>query len=132
MKKKIAKFARTHQYLTLVFNKLKAGGTISNCSYTCISLLRYLKQSPNFYLAFLWILQNFQEHLFYRTPLDDCFYLYSKLSWYMDVLPQFRAEAGTFEIPGWNTQVLLIYHRFYLLFGLYQCREKICLIFFTL
>ena len=28
--------------------------------------------------VFLWILQNFQEHLFYRTPLDDCF-LRSKL-----------------------------------------------------
>ena len=22
----------------------------------------------------LWILRNFQEHLFYRTPLDDCFW----------------------------------------------------------
>ena len=24
----------------------------------------------------LWILQNFQGHLFYRTPLDDCFWLF--------------------------------------------------------
>ena len=23
--------------------------------------------------AFLWVLRNFQEHLFYRTPLDNCF-----------------------------------------------------------
>ena len=22
---------------------------------------------------FLWILRHFKEHLFYRTPLDDCF-----------------------------------------------------------
>ena len=27
--------------------------------------------------VFLWILWNFQEHLFYRTPPDDCFYLFS-------------------------------------------------------
>ena len=25
--------------------------------------------------VFLWILQNFQEHLFYRTPLGDCLYI---------------------------------------------------------
>ena len=24
--------------------------------------------------VFLWILQNFQEHLFYRTSQDDCFW----------------------------------------------------------
>ena len=26
--------------------------------------------------VFLWILQNFYEHLFYRTPPDDCFWNY--------------------------------------------------------
>ena len=25
--------------------------------------------------VFLWILWNFSEHLFYRTPLGDCFYI---------------------------------------------------------
>ena len=24
--------------------------------------------------CFLWTLRNFEEHLLYRTPLDDCFY----------------------------------------------------------
>ena len=28
--------------------------------------------------VFLWILQNFYEHLFYRTPLDDCFWILRK------------------------------------------------------
>ena len=30
--------------------------------------------------VFLWILRNFQEHFFYRTPLDGCFWkiIYSK------------------------------------------------------
>ena len=27
--------------------------------------------------VFLWILWNFQEHFFYRTPLDDCFWSYT-------------------------------------------------------
>ena len=27
--------------------------------------------------VFLWILRNFWEHLFYRTPLDDCFSKYA-------------------------------------------------------
>ena len=26
--------------------------------------------------VFLWILRSFLEHLFYRTPLDDCFWLF--------------------------------------------------------
>ena len=31
--------------------------------------------------VFLWILWNFQEHLFYRSPPDDCFWA----NWYIDV-----------------------------------------------
>ena len=26
--------------------------------------------------VFLLVLQNIQDHLFYRTPTDDCFFLY--------------------------------------------------------
>ena len=31
--------------------------------------------------AFLWILWNLQEHLFYRSPPDDCFWA----NWYINV-----------------------------------------------
>ena len=57
--KKLAKFTGVHLCQSLFFNKV-AGQQL------------YLKRDPDTGV-FLWILQNFQEHLFYRTPLDDCF-----------------------------------------------------------
>ena len=32
--------------------------------------------------VFLWILRNFLDHLFYRTPLDDCFWKLKRFSNY--------------------------------------------------
>ena len=42
--------------------------------------------------VFLWILWNFQEHLFYRTRPDDCFY-------YLELLPcQIKFESIEFSV----------------------------------
>ena len=43
---------------------------------------------------FLWILRNFQEDLFYRTPLDDCFRI-------------FHSQAITMEYYYWNKRKLM-------------------------
>ena len=53
------------------FIKLQASG-----------LQRYKKRNSGIGV-FLWILRNFQGHLFYRTPLDDCFLLFpaTSLKW---------------------------------------------------
>ena len=40
--------------------------------HLCHSLTTLLKKRL-WYRCYLWILWNFQEHLFYRTPSDDCF-----------------------------------------------------------
>ena len=40
--------------------------------HLCHSLTTLLKKRL-WHRCYLWILWNFQEHLFYRTPSDDCF-----------------------------------------------------------
>ena len=37
-------------------------------------LIKKLIKSNSGTGVFLWILRNFKEHLFYRTPTDDCFW----------------------------------------------------------
>ena len=44
--------------------------------------------------VFLWILRNFWEHLFYRTPLDDCFYFVQYLKNFVLV---FRISRKQFQ-----------------------------------
>ena len=48
-------------------------GTILNFTNPSLSLQLYLKRDSGTGL-FLWILQNFKEHIFYRTPLGDYFW----------------------------------------------------------
>ena len=57
-----AKFTRKHLCQSLLFNKV-AG----------LRPATLLKRDSGMGV-FLWILQNFYKHLFYRTPLDGCFY----------------------------------------------------------
>ena len=42
--------------------------------FLALDLQLYQKRDSNTGF-FMWILQNFWEYLFYRTPLDDCLYL---------------------------------------------------------
>ena len=59
---------------------------------------------------FLVNFAKFPRTPFYRTPLDDCFNRYSKLSRYMDLLPRFRVETDTFlHRLSWNTTDLIYY-----------------------
>ena len=59
---------------------------------------------------FLVNFAKFSRTPFSRTPLDDCFNRYSKLSKYMDFLPRFRVETGTFfHRLSWNTTDLIYY-----------------------
>ena len=76
MKKKCSwKFHKIHRKTavseSLFLIKLQASG-----------LQRY-KKTDSGTGVFLWILRNFQGHLFYRTPLDDCFWLFpaTSLKW---------------------------------------------------
>ena len=57
------KFTGNHLCQSLFFNK--------------VDLQLYYKRDSGI-RAFLWILQNFQEHFFYRTPLDGCFQCFCK------------------------------------------------------
>ena len=61
--KNFAKFTRKHLCRSLFFNKV-AG----------LRPATLLKRDSGT-VVFLWILRNFQEHLLYRTLLDDCFYV---------------------------------------------------------
>ena len=42
---------------------------------TCALGLQLYEKRDSGTGVFLWILRNFQEHLFYWTPLDDCFFI---------------------------------------------------------
>ena len=54
-----------------MFSNLPLGINIWNC------LFKYpVQYRDSGTVVFLWILRNFKEHLFYRTPPDDCFYSY--------------------------------------------------------
>ena len=58
------KFRKIHRKTPLPFLvKLHASG------------LHFFKKRDCGTYVFLWILGNFQEHLFNRAPLDDCFWL---------------------------------------------------------
>ena len=59
--KNVTKFTGRHLYHSLFFNKV-AG----------LCLQHFKKRL--WYRCFLWISWNFQEQLFYRTPLDECFW----------------------------------------------------------
>ena len=59
--KNFAKSAGKHNCAGVFFNKV-----------TTLELYWKRDSNTNF---FLWILQNSSEHLFYRTPLCDCFYI---------------------------------------------------------
>ena len=62
--------------------------------WTCAKPVRgqacnFMKKRDSGTVVFLWILRNFQENLFSRTPLDDCFLLEAKLGnspYYGDLL----------------------------------------------
>ena len=56
-----AKFAGKHLWQRFFFNKV--AGQACN----------FIKKRAPGACAFLWILRNFSEHLFYRTRPDDCF-----------------------------------------------------------
>ena len=56
------KFTEKHLRQSFFFNKV--GGR---------DLQVYLRRDSGAGII-LWILGNFSEHLFYRTPLDDCFW----------------------------------------------------------
>ena len=59
--KNFAKFTRKHLCQSLFFNKV--------AGWKPATLLK-----KDFGIGvFLWILRNFLEHLFYRTPLENCF-----------------------------------------------------------
>ena len=61
--------------------------------------------------VFLWILRNFQEHSFYRTPLGDCFWL----ELCSGILPSFAFRLVTLG----GQQILFFYiHIYYLQFYL--------------
>ena len=47
----------------------------SSASSIAWGLQPYLKRDSDTGVC-PWFFQNFQEHLFYRTPLDDCFWPY--------------------------------------------------------
>ena len=48
--------------------------------------------------VFLWILQNIQEHLFYRTPLDDSFHFQS-WQFQMNIAEkEFSSEGGVIRV----------------------------------
>ena len=61
-RKKIEKFARKHLCRSLFFIKLQSSK----------------EETPK--QVSLSILQNFQEHLFYRIPPGDCFFLYQEIN----------------------------------------------------
>ena len=77
------------QVFSCEFSKILRTPFLKNTSRRLLLLLAFQKQPPEgFYWknVFLKILQNsqentfglrnFQKHLFYRTPLDDCFWLF--------------------------------------------------------
>ena len=64
--KNLAKLTREHLCQSLFFNKVADLRTAT-----------LFKKSPDT-AVFLWILRNFQEHIFYRTPLAGCFSKFAK------------------------------------------------------
>ena len=56
--------------------------------------------------VFLWLLRNFLEHLFYRTPLYDCFCAL----WHLATGNSYHNVSETFAI-GKLTVVSIILHR---------------------
>ena len=62
--KKFTKFAEKHLCQALFFNKVAALNPAT------------LLKKRLWHRVFYWILKNFKEHLFYRTPPDVCFYSY--------------------------------------------------------
>ena len=60
----------SHQWFSII------KGVLRNCAkftgkHLCLRPATLLKKRP---CVLLWILRNFQKHLFYRTPPDDCFF----------------------------------------------------------
>ena len=62
--KNFAKFTEKHLCQSLFLNKVTG------------SDLKHYSKRDSGTGVFLWILQFFQEHLFYWTPLGDCFWLF--------------------------------------------------------
>ena len=67
------------------FAKLTGKHLCQSLFFNKVAIL--LKKKPELYLKrdsgtgfFLWIMQNFWEHLSYRTPPDDCFWIYSTVN----------------------------------------------------
>ena len=83
-----AKFTGKKLCLSLFFNKIEnlrpatllkkrpwpEATTSVLCNKVFLEILQNSKRD-SVTVVFLWILQNFEEDLFYRTPLDDCFSL---------------------------------------------------------
>ena len=63
--KNLAKLTREHLCQSLFFNKVADLRTATLLKKTLTAV-------------FLWILRNFQEHIFYRTPLAGCFSKFAK------------------------------------------------------
>ena len=64
-----------------------------------VSLLTKLQASGAVF--FLWNLLHFWEHLFYRTPLDDCFWLYRALLHALHTIPGIRLNFK-FNFHEWS------------------------------
>ena len=81
---KLHKFTGKHLCQNLFFNKfagLRAATLLKKNSRRCI---------------FLWILRNFEEHLTFRTPLDDCFWFYLWCVFIFSIIKSFRHEKRGF------------------------------------
>ena len=65
IRRNFTKFTGKHMCQSLFFNKL--------AGLSPATLLKERKRDSGTGV-FLWILWNFYEHLFHRTPLDDCFW----------------------------------------------------------
>ena len=75
------------------FGKFLRTPFLQNTSGRLLVLLVFQKQPPEVFLKLLqnsqentFGLRNFKKHLFYRTPLDDCFWLFcaTLLKWDTD------------------------------------------------
>ena len=56
--------------------------------------------------VFLWILRNFQEHVFDRTPLDNCFYFWRRSLNVQNITKKLyhkKHEKSIFEIENYAT-----------------------------
>ena len=58
-------------------------------------------------------LQNFEEHLFYRTPLDDCFYIQQRF--------QRNADASKTDVSKRDIQVIIYYATGSIMNCLFSC-----------